>query len=162
MTVLKKEVCKYADTIIEPAAPDKDGFTFAWDNHPDTMPAKDITITGTYTEIPAPTVKPQIDIINYKNEITVDYKTTITFRAKATNPAGNPIQWYVNNELKGSGETFTVNLATDTFNISCSTNDSAGEKVSSRTELVKVKTDFWSRIVAFFRMLFRRLPVITQ
>ncbi|MBO4342109.1 MAG: InlB B-repeat-containing protein, partial [Clostridia bacterium] len=161
-SVLKKEIYKYGDAIIEPVAPDQTGYTFAWNNYPNTMPAKDISITGTYTEIPAPIVKPQIDIINYKNTITVDYKTTITFRAKVTNPAGNPIQWYVNNELKGSGETFTVNQATETFNISCSTNDSAGEKVSSRTELVKVKTDFWSRIVAFFRMLFRRLPVITQ
>ncbi len=94
--------------------------------------------------------------------ITVDYKTTITFRSQVKNSASKNIKWYVNNEYKGFGDTFTLNQAKDTFNIRCVAESSTGNKVSSETELVKVKTDFWSRIVAFFRMLFRRLPVITQ
>ena len=160
--VLKKETYGYGDKITEPAAPEIPGFTFAWNNHADTMPSKDIAITGTYTVIPSPEIIPVISIINYKNTITLDYKTTITFRAKVENSADKPVQWYVNNELKGTGDTFTVNTAKETFNIKCATESSSGATSSSDTELVKVKTDFWSRIVAFFRMLFRRLPVITQ
>ena len=160
--ILKKETYRYGETINEPAVPQIAGYTFAWNDHADTMPTKDITITGKYTEASAPPIKPVITIINYKSVIKVDYKTTITFRSNVSNSAGKPVQWYVNNELKGTGDTFTYNQAKDTFNIRCATADSEGNAITSETELVKVKTDFWSKIVAFFRMLFRRLPEITQ
>ncbi|MBR3621209.1 MAG: InlB B-repeat-containing protein, partial [Clostridia bacterium] len=49
-STLKRETYKYGETIIEPSVPERAGFTFSWNNHTDTMPAKDITISGTYTK----------------------------------------------------------------------------------------------------------------
>ena len=35
--------------IVPPTPPSKDGFDFAWEEYPETMPASDITINGSYT-----------------------------------------------------------------------------------------------------------------
>lgn len=40
---------EYASKISPPKVKDKEGCTFAWDIYPEKMPAKDITITGTFT-----------------------------------------------------------------------------------------------------------------
>lgn len=48
--VVKKESIAYGATITPPEAPVKEGHTFAWtDEIPETMPANNITIVGTYT-----------------------------------------------------------------------------------------------------------------
>ena len=39
----------YGSTIVPPAAPERDGYDFAWGDYPETMPAYDIIIYGTYT-----------------------------------------------------------------------------------------------------------------
>ena len=39
----------YNSKITPPTPPEKEGFDFAWGEYPETMPAHDITITGTYT-----------------------------------------------------------------------------------------------------------------
>lgn len=39
----------YGSTIIPPTAPEREGYDFAWGDYPETMPAYDITIYGTYT-----------------------------------------------------------------------------------------------------------------
>ena len=43
------EEVEYGSTITPPTPSDHDGYDFAWDDHPDTMPAENITIYGTYT-----------------------------------------------------------------------------------------------------------------
>jgi|GEM_PF-3864681 len=44
---------KYGDKITPEAAPQKEGYTFSgWSYIPETMPARDITVTGTFTIIP--------------------------------------------------------------------------------------------------------------
>ena len=45
----KTEEVEYGATITPPNPDDREGFAFAWDDYPSTMPAKDITITGSYT-----------------------------------------------------------------------------------------------------------------
>ena len=45
----KKEKVDYNSKITPPAPPEKTGFDFAWGEYPETMPAHDITISGTYT-----------------------------------------------------------------------------------------------------------------
>ncbi len=40
----------YGSTITPPEVPEREGSTFAWGEYPETMPAYDITIEGTYTD----------------------------------------------------------------------------------------------------------------
>ena len=47
--VFKTESVEYGSTITPPDAPEKEGYTFEWIDVPETMPAKDITIVGSYT-----------------------------------------------------------------------------------------------------------------
>lgn len=47
--VFKTETIEYGSTITPPSAPDREGYTFEWIDVPETMPAKDITIEGSYT-----------------------------------------------------------------------------------------------------------------
>lgn len=51
----KTETYKYGDTITPLAFPSKDGYTFSgWSEIPQTMPANDITVNGTFTKNPDP------------------------------------------------------------------------------------------------------------
>ena len=43
------ETVDYNSKIVPPTPPSKDGFDFAWEEYPETMPAHDITINGAYT-----------------------------------------------------------------------------------------------------------------
>ena len=48
--VISETMVAYGSEIVEPTAPEKEGHTFAgWDEHPATMPASDLTISGSYT-----------------------------------------------------------------------------------------------------------------
>lgn len=46
--VYTTETVDYGTAITPPATPTKDGYEFAWSDYPSTMPAGDITITGSY------------------------------------------------------------------------------------------------------------------
>lgn len=41
----------YGETIVDPVAPERTGYTFAWEAHVATMPDNDIIVRGEYTEI---------------------------------------------------------------------------------------------------------------
>ncbi len=43
------EEVEYSSKIVPPTVPQKEGYEFAWGEYPETMPAKNITISGTYT-----------------------------------------------------------------------------------------------------------------
>ena len=43
------ETVDFNSKIVPPTPPSKDGFDFAWEEYPETMPAHDITINGAYT-----------------------------------------------------------------------------------------------------------------
>ena len=75
--VISETMVAYGSEIVEPTAPEKEGHTFAgWDEHPATMPASDLTISGSYT------------VNSYKltymigetvlSESNVEYGTTLT------------------------------------------------------------------------------------
>ena len=127
------------------------------------MPAYDLSFFAVFdehSEIAAPT----ISIKNYVTSRTVDYRTTITFTAISTYmPDNSSIHWYIDGEKAGEGEQITVEKAKETFTVQAKVVDDSGKILNStETELVKVKTDFFSKIIAFFRMLFKKLPVIEQ
>ena len=78
-------------TITPEAYPTKDGYTFSgWSEIPKTMPAKDVTIIGTFT----------------KNEpVTMTYTLTIT-------ASGNGSATFNNTTAKNDSKTFTLNEGT--------------------------------------------------
>jgi hypothetical protein len=47
--VYTTQTVDYGSIIVPPAAPERDGYDFAWGDYPETMPAYDIIIYGTYT-----------------------------------------------------------------------------------------------------------------
>lgn len=47
--VYTTEKVDYGSTIMPPTPPSREGYDFAWGDYPETMPAYDITIYGTYT-----------------------------------------------------------------------------------------------------------------
>ena len=47
--VYTTQTVDYGSTIVPPTAPEREGYDFAWGDYPETMPAYDITIYGTYT-----------------------------------------------------------------------------------------------------------------
>ena len=46
--VFQEDKLEFGAKIIPPEAPKRDGFDFSWGEYPETMPAKNIVITGTY------------------------------------------------------------------------------------------------------------------
>ncbi len=109
-------------------------------------------------------VKVDVSIANYVPNRTVAYKTTITFRSNVTNlPGGASIHWFIDGADKGTGESFTVNRAKNSFNVQCKVLDGSGKLLGeSQVEAVNVKNSFFARFFGFFKMIFGLLPVVTQ
>ena len=45
------EYVEYASTIMPPSVPEKEGYSFAWNEYPETMPDHDLTINGCFSKI---------------------------------------------------------------------------------------------------------------
>ena len=74
---------EYGATITPEAAPTKEGYTFSgWSEIPTTMPANDVTVTGTFTK-GAYKLTYMVDGEEYKT-ISYDYDSTITPEAAPT------------------------------------------------------------------------------
>jgi uncharacterized repeat protein (TIGR02543 family) len=81
--VYKTVTYDFGTTITPEAAPNKEGYTFSgWSTIPETMPAKDVTITGTFTK-GAYKLTYMVDEAVYKT-VTYDFGTTITPEAAPT------------------------------------------------------------------------------
>lgn len=81
--IFKTEYVKYASKLTPPSIPEKEGYSFAWNEYPETMPANDIIITGQYT-INRYKLAYFVDGAEYKSYDVV-YNTLIT-------PEANPIK----------------------------------------------------------------------
>lgn len=171
-TILEYDL-EYAKEIsMIPPAPAKEGYTFKeWlPDIPETMPAKDISFYAVFEENKQPDnkpigeIKPLIDICGFEYACTIDYRTTISFTAITKDmPKDATVVWYKDGQKVGEGDKFTVKEAKEAFTVQAKIIDKSGSILNtSETELVKVKTDFLSRIIAFFKALFKRLPVIEQ
>lgn len=169
---IKSESVEYGSAIEIPDNPQKEGHIFKeWlPKVPETMPAKNMTFYAMFEEVKQPddnppaVVNPSVDIRNFAYTCTVDYRTTITFTAITKDmPKNAAVVWYIDGQKSGEGEMFTVKEAKEAFTVQAKIVDKSGNVLNgSETELVKVKTDFFSKIIAFFRMLFGILPVIEQ
>ena len=74
--VYQTESVDYGSTITPPSAPEREGYTFEWTDVPETMPANDVTVTGTFI-VNQYTITYMIDNEVYQTE-SVDYGSTIT------------------------------------------------------------------------------------
>jgi uncharacterized repeat protein (TIGR02543 family) len=82
-TILATKDVTFGSAITPPDAPAKEGYTFAgWSTIPTTMPAKDITITGSYT-VNSYSLIYMVDGAEYK-KVSVTYGATITPEAVPT------------------------------------------------------------------------------
>ena len=77
------ESVTYGTAIVVPEVPIKEGYTFTgWTDVPKTMPAKDVTVTGSYA-INQYTLTYMVDGMEYK-KVTLDYGTAIEAAAEPT------------------------------------------------------------------------------
>ena len=107
--------------------------------------------------------KPVVTISGYQASRSVDYGTSITFSASADIiPKGYEFHWYINGEDKGTGETYTVKDAVSDYNVSVRLVKDGVTLSESGTEKVTVKSDFFSRIIAFFKKLFTPAAFILE
>ena len=73
----------FGTAIVAPEVPVKEGYTFnGWTDVPETMPAKDVTVTGVYT-VNQYTLTYLVDGAEYK-KVTLDYASAITAEAEPT------------------------------------------------------------------------------
>ncbi|MBR6939365.1 MAG: InlB B-repeat-containing protein, partial [Clostridia bacterium] len=170
--IIKSEIVEFGSKIKIPEKPQKAGYIFKeWlPKVPETMPAKDMTFYAVFEEVKQPddnppeAINPSVDIRNFAYTCTVDYRTTITFTAITKDmPKDVAVVWYIDGQKFGEGEEFTVKEAKEAFTVQAKIVDENGNVLNAtETELIKVKTDFFSRIIAFFRMLFGKLPIVEQ
>ncbi|MCQ2515215.1 MAG: InlB B-repeat-containing protein, partial [Ruminococcus sp.] len=153
---------EYGEKISLPEDPQKEGYIFkGWtEGVSDTMPACDLTVFAIFEK----QGNLSVEIKNYVETRTVCYKTTIIFTAETNDlPDDAAVVWYENGELVESGNRVAKLRATKDFTIQAKVIDNDGNVIAeSAVENVKVKHTFIAKLVAFFKMLFGRLPVIEQ
>ena len=106
---------------------------------------------------------PTIAIDHYVESRTVDYRTTITFNATVDKaPTGAEVHWIINGKDAAVGNSYKASQATKDFTVQAKLVLGTSTLADSTVEKVNVNSGFFARLVAFFRNLFHRLPVITQ
>ena len=110
--VIDTKTIVYGDAVTAPEAPAKEGYTFAgWQNKPETMPAHDIEVIGSYT-VNKYVLTYKVDGEEYK-KVEVDFGTTLT-------PEPNPVkEGYTFSGWQGLPETMPAHdvEVTGTFSI---------------------------------------------
>ena len=110
--VIDTKTIVYGDAVTAPEAPAKEGYTFAgWQNKPETMPAHDIEVVGSYTVNKYALIY-KVDGEEYK-KVEVDFGTTIT-------PEADPVkEGYTFSDWQGLPETMPAHdvEVTGTFSI---------------------------------------------
>ena len=103
-------------------------------------------------------------ISNFTSVREEAYKTTITFNSGYDSiPNGTEVHWFIDGKDKGTGKKYTVEKATDDYTVQTKLIDKGGNVIAeSEIETVKIKSSFFAKLIAFFKQLFRRLPVIEQ
>ena len=106
---------------------------------------------------------PAIEIRNYTESKTVDYRTTITFTADVTNAVpGGTVHWFVDGADVSEGESFTRKEAKKSYTVQAKYMKNGTPLAESSVEKINVKTGFFAKLKAFFRALFGKLPKQVQ
>ncbi len=164
--------------------PSKEGSVFlGWAkskdaDKPDYLPGEKIKLTGdtvlfaVWKDMPKESDgKPLIKIVNYQPDKTVDYKTSIRFRAQVADKdlmETSEIGWYINGELCAvtkADDDFVFGNITEDSDVQAKIGINLGKPdeviySASETEKINVNNGFFSRLIAFFRALFTGYPEI--
>lgn len=118
-----------------------------------TVQSRDITVTVTYYD--------KSEIKNFKSEITVDFKSTVILNAPAE--SGENVAWFYENGTKiCNGATLKLEGLQKTVKVYSANVDENGKEIEgtkSDVETINVKSGFFDKLVAFFRGLFKALPI---
>lgn len=106
---------------------------------------------------------PEVEIEHYVESMKVDYRATVTFSATVENAtAGAQIHWFVDGKDVGTGDKTAVKEAKKSYTIQAKYILDGETLAESKAEKVNVDTGFFAKLIAFFRSLFKKLPVIAQ
>lgn len=97
-------------------------------------------------------------IKNYTESLKVGYNSTIILRAENDIPFDSRITWFVNGQYYSDGETFTMKEISEDYEIYFTISDSNGYVIKSETEKITVKKSFFNILIAFFELIFNKLP----
>ncbi|MBP3775739.1 MAG: leucine-rich repeat protein [Prevotella sp.] len=132
----KKSVVEYGTAITAEEEPTKEGYTFSgWSEIPETMPANDVTVTGTFTVNKYKLVY-QVDGEEYKSS-EIEYGTAITAEEEPTKEGYTFSGW---SEIP---ETMPANdvIITGTFEKDIISGDANGDGVVNVTDIVEIVND---------------------
>ena len=145
----------YGEKVEKPATPVKTGFDFVgWTpDVPDTMPAKDVTVSASFN------CAASVSIKNNPGTKTIKYGEKLRLTAEAVNlPEGAKLYWYVDGAKKGEGTTFEVSPTSGTVEVTVKIVDKNGnpyaEAQTSDSQRVSVNSGFFQKIISFFKNLF--------
>ena len=106
---------------------------------------------------------PSIAIHSFVSSHNVDYRTTITFSADVTNRvSGASVHWFIDGQDKGANDTYTMKEVKKDFTVQAKYVKDGKVLADSEIETVTVNVGFFTRLKAFFRALFGRLPKVVQ
>ncbi len=118
---------------------------------------KKLTVTEETTVTPDPVI-PDLKIVNYKSTLQADYKSKLIFHTNIEAPDGYWIVWSTGDV----GSTCTIDCAENgEYKIKADLVRISDNKIvkSTPTETVSVNTGLFAKIIAFFRQIFKILPV---
>lgn len=109
---------------------------------------------------------PKVNIQNFTaSSKTYDYRSSITFKADVDNELPNgQIHWIVDGKNVHTGGTYTAENVKQSFELQAKYYVNGKEilEAATQVEKVNVNTGFLSRLKAFFRIMFGRLPKEVQ
>lgn len=149
----------YGDNISieKPDAPDGKAFYRWTPAMPETMPAKNLTVTAVFT------VTTEISIEkNTKGEKTINTGDILRMKAVVSNPVeGGKIKWTSTAGDKGEGNSFSIAPENGTVTVTATAVDKDGNPVLddngkkiTDSVVVTVKSGIWQIIISFFKNLF--------
>ncbi len=104
-----------------------------------------------------------IAIQNFVPSRTVDFCTTLQFTAVVNDlPEGAEVHWFIDGKDAAEGETYTAKNVKKAFTVQAKTIKDGQTLAESETEKVNVKNSIFDMIVAFFRWILRKLPIVEQ
>lgn len=156
----------FGSAVTAPEAPQKKGWEFkGWSSEiPSTMPAADLVVTAQFDCIADISIKNRVD------EATINHGDVLKLTALVENkPDGAKIYWYVDGIQKGDGDSFEVNIESNTKTVEVKLVDADGNvlcdangKEISDSQKVTVKSGFFQKLISFFKNLFKISRIVTQ
>ncbi len=145
-------------SISEPEVPEVDGKYGRWEQYELTL--SDITVNAVYVD------RPTIKIIGFTSQLKVPYMAQVKFTAEVENPVdGCKICWFINGkqDKNADSEEYSASSAGNDYTVEAKLLDEQGREIaSSGIESIKVRKNFFTRLAAYFRSLFRKPKIIIQ